>query len=95
MSILKLNKAFRTKHPNYTAPVIHLEFLENDDELAIAMQIVDTLEYSGIAFAVVFYNEITDEINLHCYSMSRNESKEIYREVRKIKALKGYRIKLN
>jgi hypothetical protein len=59
------------------------------------MQIIGTFESAGVSFAVVFYNEITDEINLHCYSMSRNESKEIYREVRRIKALKGYHITLN
>jgi hypothetical protein len=94
MSIL--NKAlFKTKHPDYTAPVIHCECLENDNELAVAMQIIGTFESAGVSFGAVFYNEITDEINLHCYNMGKGERMEIYREVRRIKALKGYHITLN
>jgi hypothetical protein len=59
------------------------------------MQILDILEYSGVAFGAVFYNDVTDEINVHTYNMSKRESMEIYREVKQMPMLQDYNITLN
>jgi hypothetical protein len=84
-----------TKHDDYASPVIHLECLENDNELSIAMQILGTFEGAGVSFGAVFYNVMTDEINVHTYNMGKRESMEIYREVKQMPMLQDYNITLN
>lgn len=84
------------KYREYQPPVIHLEFLSNE-EFEIAWQIVNAFEGSGVAFACVMQNAINEnELNLHTYGiMTELEEQSIYAEIRKMPELKEYTITLN
>jgi hypothetical protein len=86
---------YKKKKANYNAPVIHTEFLENERDIELIIQVLGTFEVAGVAFGAVFYNDITDEINLHTFNMPKYESQKIYNEVISLPELNKYKVTLN
>lgn len=82
------------KYREYTPPVIHLEFLSEDD-FNVAWQLVEAFEGAGVAFAVLTQTG-KKELTLSTYGiMTDTETLEMYRELRLMDAYKGYSIVLD
>lgn len=81
------------KNREYTPPILHLEFL-NENDLDIAWQIIQAFEGSCVAFVCVLRNELNDrEINIHTYGiMSKKEKKNIYKELSTLNEYEGYTV---
>lgn len=75
------------KYREYTPPIFHTEFA-NKRQLEVLCTVIDTLEASGIAFAVVWRNKRHDkELNISTFGFFKPKEKE--QILNEVKALYG------
>ena len=76
---------------DYLAPVLHLEFLKNE-ELYIAWQVLDSFDIAEVPFCAIT-RERADLLQLNIFNAVPDEEVEaILDELANIEALDGYKI---